>query len=59
MESSQKKVTYYIYSHKTVDTGQIFNTIKEAAESVNGNWRAMSRRIRRGKKFKGYIFKYV
>ena len=41
-----------------VNTGQVFQSLKEAAESVNGNFRSLSRSIRKNRKFKNNHFEF-
>ena len=67
ISESQKGPKGYWYGKRTsiakailnIDTGKRFPSLKEAAISVKGAWRALSRSLKRGRKFKGFRFKYV
>lgn len=41
-----------------IDTGEVFNSIKDAAESINSNHKSLGIALKRGTKYKGIEFRY-
>ena len=67
ISTSQKGEKGYWYGKTTavarpvvnLGTGETFKTIKDAALSVNGNYRSLSRRLKIGKPYKRNLFKFI
>jgi hypothetical protein len=62
IEKGEPLIENYIQTHmpKSVintETGEVFQTIKEAAKSLNGGTSGLSQALKKGRKFKGVMFK--